>query len=127
MIRTSIITRPLFALTAVILAAPLAAERPLTVTGEPMVQESVSFADLDLREVPARMALVRRVKNAAWAVCIAAEGRQRAGLAFGDPAGNCPNSTLRAARPQIRAAIDRARSGQPAIATNLVVSAARVR
>ena len=51
MTKTSTIARPLFALAAALVAAPLAAQEPLTVTGQPVVQERVSFADLDLRRL----------------------------------------------------------------------------
>jgi UrcA family protein len=126
MIRTSTIARPLLALVAALVSIPLAAKEPMVVTGErghPVYQQRVDFADLDLRESQARSVLVRRVKAAAWAVCIAAEGRQSAEWALRDPDGNCPNSTYQAARPQIRAAIDRDNAGQPHQATSLVVSA----
>jgi UrcA family protein len=130
MIRTANIAGPLLTFAAAFATAPLAAREPVVVTAQPaptVYQQQVNFADLNLRETHARMVLDRRVMSAAWSVCIAAEGLERATFALGDAGNNCPNSTYHAARPQIRAAIDRAKSGQPAMATNMVISAPRVR
>ena len=57
MTKTSTIARPLLALVAALVAAPLAAEEPMTVTGQPILQEVVSFADLDLRHWSAQRSL----------------------------------------------------------------------
>ena len=122
MTRNSTIARPLLVLAAALASSPLAANEPLSVTAQPVHRQEVDFADLDLRQSNARQTLFRRVMDASWAICIAAEGRRSAGLAFGDPAGNCPNSTYRAARTQIMAAIRRANAGQSHPATAVVVT-----
>jgi UrcA family protein len=125
MTRNSSIARPLLTLAVTLVSIPLAAKEPVVVTGERgrlVYQDRVDFADLDLRERQARTVLVRRVMTAAWSVCIAAEGRRSAEMALGGADGNCPNSTYRAAQPQIRVAIERAKSGQPQLATALVIS-----
>lgn len=127
MTRTSIIARPLCALAAVLAAAPLAAQESVTVTGQPVLQERVSYTDLDLRRASARYTLKSRVYRAADRVCERAEG-PIPGNQFGFASSpTCTELTYRKAKPQIMAAIDRAESGQPAVATNVVVSAPRVR
>lgn len=126
MITTSSLARPLIALAAVLAATSVSAKEPVVVTGHqalPGHQAQVDFADLNLRRSKARQVLFRRAMDAAWAVCIAAEGRRGARLAYGDPSGNCPNSTYRAARPQIMAAIRRAQSGAPHPSTALIIAA----
>jgi UrcA family protein len=126
MIRTSLITGPLFTFAAAFLAAPLAAKEPVVVTAQPapaVYQQEVKFADLDLRESRERQTLFQRVMDAAWFVCIEAEGKRSAELAYGDSEGNCPNSTYRAARPQIRAAVRRANSGLPHTAIAVAIAA----
>lgn len=126
MTRTFIIASPLCAFAATLVAAPLAAENQVTVKGQPVFQESVSHADLDLTKWAHRNTLRGRVYRASERVCIAAEGEFDANLGImGKP--SCTETTYDAARPQIRAAIDRARSRQPVMATNLVVSAQRAR
>ena len=67
--KTYTIARPLFALAAALVAAPLAAEEPMTVTGQPVHQEVVSYADLDLRQRSAQQTLRSRVHRAAEKVC----------------------------------------------------------
>lgn len=114
--------RPLLMLGLALAATPLAAKDPLIVKAQPLHQQRVSFADLDLREMRARMVLNRRVMDAAWAVCIAAEGLTSASRALGSSQNNCPNSTYDAARPQIAAAIRRAKAGQVPLAAAFVVS-----
>lgn len=129
MIGNAHIARSLLALVAALVSAPLAARDPVVVTGQsaqPLYQAQVDFADLDLSQSRARQTLHRRVMSAAWAVCVAAEGKSAA-LALGGSEGNCPNSTYRAARPQITAAIRRATSGQPHTATAMVVAASTSR
>jgi UrcA family protein len=126
MTKNTIIARSLLTLAAALATAPLAAGEPVVVTAQPtpsVHQQRVDFADLDLRRSKARQTLFRRVMDAAQSVCIAAEGKRSAVLAFGDSQGNCPNSTYRAARPQIMAAIHRANSGLPHTAAAVVIAA----
>jgi UrcA family protein len=126
MTRTSIIAGPLFTFAVAIVTAPLAAREPVVVTAQPapaVYRQEVNFADLDLRQSRARLTLLQRVMDAAWSVCIEAEGKRKAESAFGDSEGNCPNSTYRAARPQIMAAISRANSGLPHTAIAVAIAA----
>ena len=119
------IGRPLLALAAALVAAKLVADEQLTVTGQPLYQERVSFADLDLRNSSAQQTLRRRVDNASERVCRDAYGP------FTDtdfvPSGSinagmtCASMTYDDARPQIRVAIARAKAGLQ-LATSLVVS-----
>ena len=120
MTRTFQIGRPLLALAAALVAAPLAADEPMTVTGQPLYQERVSFADLDLRNGSAQQALKRRVHNASERVCIEAEGPFNANVGYMDQP-SCTEATYADARPQIRTAIGRAKAGLQ-LATSLVVS-----
>jgi UrcA family protein len=127
MTRTSIIARPLCTFAAALVAVPLAAQESVTVTGQPVLQERVSYADLDLRGGSARQTLKVRVYRAADRLCALADGpfpNNQFGLGS---APTCAELTYADAQPQIRAAIDRANSRQPEMATNLVVSTPRVR
>ncbi len=127
MTKTSTIARPLLALALV--AAPLAAQEPTVVTGahQPTYQERVSFADLDLSQGSAQRALKTRVRRAADRVCIEAEGPLPSyGYGFGSDL-TCADLTYNHARPQIVAAIDRAKSGQQTAAMALVISAPHAR
>lgn len=123
MIKNTQIARPLLALAAALVSIPLAAQETVIVSGKPVFQERVNFADLDLRQTKARLALARRVMHAAWTVCIAAEGEHSAGFALGDSADNCPNSTYDAARPQMTAAFRRAERGEQPTTTALIIAA----
>jgi UrcA family protein len=126
MTRKTIVARSLLTLGTAIVATPLAAREPVVVTAQPaspVYQQEVNFADLDLRQSGARQTLFQRVMDAAWSVCIEAEGKRSAELAVGDAERNCPNSTYRAARPQITAAIRHANSGLPQTATAVVIAA----
>jgi UrcA family protein len=123
MTRNSTIARPLFALAAALACAPLAAKEPVVVTGQPVYQERVDFADLDLRQSRARQTLFRRVMRASTEVCIRFEGKINIDKVMGGARNTCPNRTYRVARPQIMAAIRRANSGQPQPALALVVAA----
>ena len=119
MITTSHIRLPLLALAAAFAAAPLMADE-MTVRGEQVYQEAVSFADLDLRSWSHQQALKRRVHRASEQVCIAAEGPFDYNTPFmGSP--SCVDLTYVDARPQIRTAIARAKAGLP-LATTLTVS-----
>ncbi len=86
------------------------------VTGEPqpVYQEQVSFADLDLRTGRGQRTLMRRVLSASERVC--GEARvpvSSPGAAWGRDAGmTCAELTLENARPQIMVAIHRAEAGQ---------------
>jgi UrcA family protein len=123
MVRISIIAGPLCTLAAALVAGPLAAQGTVTVKGQPELQETVSFADLDLRGWSARQTLNARVYGAADRLCAkAAEPFAPAQIGVGS-APTCRQLTYDSVAPQIRAAIARARSGQATIATNLVVSA----
>ena len=125
MTTNSTIARPLLILAAALVSTPLAAE-PVVVTGErgqPVYQERVDFADLDLRQSGARQTLFRRLMRASTEVCIQAEGEINMNKVMGGAQNTCPNRTYRVARPHIMAAIRRATSGQPHQATALTVAA----
>jgi UrcA family protein len=124
------IARPLLALAAALVAAPLAAREPVIVTGkpgQPLYQERVDFSDLDLRQSQARQTLFRRVMRASTDVCIRHEGRINIDKVMGGPRNTCPNRTYRVARPQVMAAIRRATSGQPTTTAMIVTAPATAR
>jgi UrcA family protein len=127
MIRISIIAGQLL----VLATAPLTAQEPVTVPDQPVVQEKVSFADLDLRNSQAQRQLESRVRHASHRVCRQSEGTFAdlgvPRIARYDPTFICPDLTYNEARPKIHAAFDRAKAGQPTMAANLVVSAPRAR
>ena len=118
MTRTSQLGRPLLALAAALVAAPLVADAPMTVTGQQLYQERVSFVDLDLRSGWAQQALRHRVREASDRVCIQAVGPIGYDMGF---LPSCTAATYDDARPQIRTAIARAKAGLP-MAMSLVVS-----
>jgi UrcA family protein len=125
MIRSSVFTRPLSALALVLVAAPLAAQERVTVTGQPVFQERVSFADLDLRQLQGRQTLNARVYRVADRLCAQAEGPfLENSVGFGSSPG-CAELTYRNAKPQIAAAVQRAKAGQQLTAMTVVVSAPR--
>lgn len=123
MTKKSMIAAPLLAVAAMIAAAPLAAETPMTVTGErqPVYQERVSMAGLDLTRWSDQRALRNSVQRASERVCIQAEGPFSANLGGFGGAPSCTELTYQEARPQIASAISQARSGQ-LMASNLVIS-----
>jgi len=123
MTNKSPISRPLFALAAALFATPLAAQNPVSVTGQPVYQEPVSYADLDLRDSSGRQKLIARVHRAAKRVCTQFEWSNPYETTGFMSSPGCTELTYANARPQIRAAVDRAKSGQPILAANLVVSA----
>lgn len=126
MTRNSAIARSLLAISAMLAAAPLVAEQPVVVTGrqaEPVYQERVSFADLDLRNLTSQQQFRARVHDAAERVCVQAVGRFEPRLSGLSMESTCASRTYRIARPQIVAAIHRATSGQPHPATALIVTA----
>lgn len=123
MFTNSIVARPLFVLAAALLAAPLAAQEPTVVEGRkhPDYRERVSIADLDLRQRSAQRVLKTRVSRASERVCNQAEGpfpNNRFGLGS---SLTCADQTYNNVKPQIAAAIARAKSGQPQLATALVI------
>lgn len=125
MITKSAIARPLLAVAAALVSTQLAAREPVVVTGhfaEPVHQQQVSFADLDLRQSRARQALFSRVMQASAKVCLQTEGRMNMNRVLGGAENTCPNRTYRVARPQVLAALRRARNGQPHPATALTIS-----
>lgn len=115
--------RSLFALAAASTTVPLAAKEPVVVTGEPVYQQRVDFADLDLRRSQGRQTLFRRVMRASTDVCIRYEGRINLDKVMGGEQNTCPSRTYRVARPQIMAAIRRAERGEALAATALTVAA----
>ena len=125
MTKNSAIAHSLLAVSAALVSTQLSAKEPVVVTGQhgaPAYQEQVNFADLDLRQLKARLTLVRRVMQASTNVCIQAEGRMNMNRVLGGAENTCPNRTYRVARPQIMAAIRRAKSGQPQLATALMIT-----
>lgn len=128
MIRKCKIDRTLLALAAALATTPLAAQEPMSVTGarQPVYQERVNFVDLDLNKGSAQSALRLRVKSASSRVCQQAEG------SFHDePSYNgglsCDDQTYSDAKPQIRAAIDRAKTGKQLAALTMIITAPRSR
>jgi UrcA family protein len=121
------ITRPLFALAAWLVAAPLAAQEPTVVTGErqPAYQERISYADLDLRGWSAQQTLKGRVYRAADRVCSQANGPFSINEIGLGSSLNCADSTYKATRPQIKAAINQAKAGQNLAAAVVVLRFAR--
>jgi UrcA family protein len=132
MTKNSTIARPLLALAVMLVAAPLAAQDATVVTGErqPVYQERVSFDDLDLRQWSAQQALKTRVSRASTRVCKQAVGPFPdvgvPGYGRDDPSLTCADLTFNDARPQILAAIERAKAGQQ-MAMTFVISAPRLR
>lgn len=114
---------------ATLFAAPLAMAETVVVPGEsqPVYQERVSFGDLDLRNGSGQRILRNRVTAASKKVCRQLEGPFPSYRAPGnrDMDKTCADLTYDTARPQISAAIDRAKSGQPHMAMALVLSAPR--
>jgi UrcA family protein len=128
MTKNHAIARPLLALAAALIAAPLAAQDSTTVTGErqPVYQERVSFGDLDLSRAGEQRELRKRVRDASERVCIQAVGPITAydvgrtgSLNFGM---SCIDLTYSDARPHIAAAIASAKSGRQ-LAVSFVISA----
>ena len=106
MTKNSAIAHSLLAVSAALVSTQLSAKEPVVVTGQhgaPAYQEQVNFADLDLRQLKARLTLVRRVMQASTNVCIQAEGRMNMNRVLGGAENTCPNRTYRVARPQIMA------------------------
>jgi UrcA family protein len=128
MTKQSFIAQPLLALAVALVITPLAAQEPTVVTGKhrPIYQERVSFADLDLRRGSGQRLLRSRVRRASSDVCFKAEGvdHDRLGVRGGL---SCDDQTYQDARPQISAAIHRAKSGQTPAAIAIAISASRVR
>jgi UrcA family protein len=129
MLTNSTIARPLLALAAALLAAPLAAQDSTTVTGErhKLYQERVSYSDLDLNRTGQQRELRNRVRDASHRVCVRADGPNTDSnpIPYGMPDGGrtCADLTYDDARPSIAAAIRAAKSGQPQLATALVIAA----
>jgi UrcA family protein len=124
----SIFATSLIAISAFTSFSTFAQEAPMVVEGYTTFQERVNFRDLDLRETADRSALNKRVWAAADRVCLAAEGPNYYtdttvyGTA-GVPAGlNCAGLTVRAANPQIRAAIRSAESGRSLAMASFVIA-----
>ena len=123
MFANSIIARRTVVLAAALLAAPLAAQEGTVVSGQrqAVYQERVSFDDLDLSRWSAQQALKARVSRASQRVCNQAEApfaNNELGFAW---APSCAERTYSHAKPQIAAAIARAKSGQPQMAIALVI------
>ena len=125
----SLFAAPLFAVVAAFAATPATAEQPMTVSGERIYQERVSFNDLDLTKAPHQRELRLRVRTASDRVCVAALGtfaalervpfgRWNAGMA-------CSDLTYDEARPQIRSAIQQAKSGQLAGSSITILAMAK--
>jgi UrcA family protein len=121
MTRNSTIVRPLLMLTAALFSTSLAASEPLSVAGEPVqpvYQESVDFADLDLRQAAAQKTLTQRVQVAARKVCF----RNALSAPRLPMQGTCFAATYKSAKPGVDAAIRLALAGQVQTAMSLVVS-----
>ena len=125
------IAGPLLTLSAALIAIPLMAEEPMIVEGKPVYQERVSTADLDLREWGAQLTLKRRVHHASERVCLQAEGRfALSGVpGFGPEYSRltCADLTYADARPQITAAIQRAKAGEKVAMALVIATPVRAR
>jgi UrcA family protein len=114
---------------ALLAGSPLQAQsgqQPVTVLGhqkEAPLTEAVQFGDLALTTRAGRIALVSRVGQAIAEVCPAAAYAHSVYNLDYD-AEDCANFAWAGANPQIRQAIDLARSGQ-AVAMAIEVTAAR--
>lgn len=85
-----------------------------------LVQERVSYADLNLRFKENQQVLISRVKGASTRVCnILYDGNR-----FGEFASRCPQVVYRNARPQINLAIANARNGKQ-VAMSFVIAPSR--
>jgi UrcA family protein len=109
MTRTFQIGRPLLALAAALVAAPLLADSPMTVTGRGMDDPytiRVAYGDLNLANAADADALRARVERAAKRTC---------GAYYGDTTPSqrwqCLDVVEDVAAPQIAAAIDGANRG----------------
>jgi UrcA family protein len=123
MTKTSPFASAPFALAVALVTSPLAAEAPMTVTGQPVIQESVSYDDLDLRKWGAQQTLKARVFRTADRLCARADGPFATnGFGLGS-SPTCSDLTYLDARPQIAAAIQRAKAGQQLAAISIAVSA----
>ncbi|MET0587405.1 MAG: UrcA family protein [Novosphingobium sp.] len=128
MFTKSVIVRLPFVLAAPLVTAPLAAQEPVIVEGQPVIQQAVNYTDLDLRHWSEQQTLKARVHRASENVCAQAYGRSPYSQYGLGSSPSCSDLTYKAARPQITAAIERAKSGQPQIASELVIqSPARTR
>ncbi len=117
----------LFAALAFSQAPTYAEDGPMVVEGKSIYQERVGYRDLDLRIRDDQRILRKRVFAASDRVCVAADGPNyrdnftTSGHA-GVPAGlHCADLSFRAARPQIRAAIALAESGQRVALGDIVI------
>lgn len=126
----ALVAGPMFALGAAFVAAPLMADQPLIVEGQPAYQERVSTSDLDLRKWSEQQKLRSRVHNAANRVCAQAEGSfPQPPLGFGreESRYSCADLTYEDAKPQISAAIQRAKSGEQLAVTLVITAPVRAR
>lgn len=109
---------PFIAVAALFSASPVFADQPLTVTGQHVYEERVSYTDLDLNQSSHQRVLRTRVHKASDRVCIAAFGKEGARdvvpYGYRGAGMDCTDFTYAAARPQIADAIRNARSGQMA-------------
>ena len=114
--------RPLLALAALLVTAPLMADEGTVVTGRhrDTGQELVNFADLNLLDGSDRVTLRHPVAVAAERICDRLG--EMAGVVSASDVWDCADRAYSDARPQISEAIHRAKSGQR-MAMNLVISA----
>lgn len=117
-------TRAGIILTLVAITAPLAAQDTI-VEGSPRrsndVQESVNYADLDLRNQSNQQMLISRVRQASNRVCDIVLRGESPMVKF---TSHCPQRTYRDAKPQIDLAIANAQNGKR-VAISFVVAASR--
>jgi UrcA family protein len=97
----------------------------VNVVGQPVLQERINLADLDLRRASGKQALKVRVLRAADRVCAELEGRFPM-YGLGSPL-TCSDLTYQHVKPQIAEAFRRAESGQQVATMALVISATRAR
>ncbi len=108
------------ALGAAVSSVPAVAQDALPSAGnEPVYEQRVGFADLDLSQVRDQRTLKSRVRIAARKVCSKAGDIRNHGLSM---EGSCVGDILRETKPQLIAAIDDARSGRQQLASSLVIS-----
>jgi UrcA family protein len=117
----------LFAVLAFSQTPAFAEDGPMVVEGKSVFQERVGYRDLDLRVGEDQRILRKRVFAASDRVCVAADGpNYRSNVTMSGsarvPGGlNCADLSFRAARPQIRAAIARAQSGEQVALGDIVI------
>jgi UrcA family protein len=99
-------------LTALTVSSPARGKegRPVVVTANPdVVTRSINYADLNLASLPGEVTLNRRVGSAVRSLCEEATGADVSFYGLSEADRLCRTSAWSQARPQIGAAVNRAR------------------